>query len=109
MDTFNVGDVCITQNARRAPAINDGTVVVVVGIDRAHVHPYTIRKLSGEPWPVCERGGRLCWGRFETVQAGAHHLRKPDLREGWTDQEAIEQRSLQRMLEESLRREFDAR
>jgi len=100
MNAFNVGDVCITQ--RGQTMICDGSLVVVIAVRPGLDTPYEIRKLSGEPFPVCGRGRRLFFGNFETVLAAEHNLRRPDLREGWTDQEAIEQRSMQRRLERAV-------
>lgn len=97
---FTAGDICITQNGRTM--ICDGSLVVVLAIDPTRVDCYLIRRVDGQPWPVCQRKGQIVFGKFDSVYAWPHNLRKPDLSDGWTDQEAIEQRSMQRALERAI-------
>lgn len=82
MMKFKIGDVCVTQNSRAA-ALNDGLLVVVVGVDPTFVGPdsehapYAIRRLDGQPFAFT-RGldGDLQFYRCSVVQAREKNLRK---------------------------------
>jgi len=102
MDVFKLGDVCITQNGETFGLINDGSTVVMVAIDPSRPDCYHIRKIDGQPFVAARCDGVPTFGNFDGLWACPHHLRKPDLCEGWSDAEAIEQRSLQQQLEAAV-------
>lgn len=105
---FAPGDIAITQNSR-VPALNGGLLVVVTDIHPTWVDhngertPYGIRRIDGQQFVCCTaQTGQLRMPGGAHVYAREDQLAKPDLREGWTDQEAIEQRDMQRAMEAAL-------
>lgn len=106
---FAPGDIATTTNSR-VPALNGGLLVVVTDIHPTRVDhngertPYGIRRIDGQRF-VCSsdpRTGQLRMPGDVHVYAREDQLVKPDLREGWTDQEAIEQRGMQRAMEAAM-------
>lgn len=103
---FSPGDITRTTNSR-VPALNTPALVVVVSVDptrrdyRGVPTPYEIRRVDGQRFACSSnvRTGHLSIPGTQTTCAREDQLVKPDLREGWTDQEAIEQRALQRAME----------
>lgn len=53
---FRVGDVCITQNCK-APLLNNGQKVLIVGINATRDDPYFIVRVDGQPHPSTKSSG----------------------------------------------------
>jgi len=81
---FRIGDICITQNSK-APEVNNGQVVVIVGINPGFVgkdgveEPYVIQRVDGRPHAVItdRESGALKWYRASTASCQERKLRKP--------------------------------
>jgi hypothetical protein len=78
MRKHQVGDICVTVNTKH-PAINDGVLVVIVGIDNSSMGfknettPYLIRRVDGQVFgsTTSIRTGKQHWARcYEAFCAG---------------------------------------
>jgi len=78
MRKHQVGDICVTVNTKH-PAINDGVLVVIVGIDSSLMAfkdgttPYLIRRVDGQVMgsTTSSTTGKQHWGRcYEAFCAG---------------------------------------
>lgn len=105
---FTPGDLALTTGSV-APLLNDGALVIVLEVAPTRLDwagrntPYFIRRVDGQAFPLT-RGdtGERRWYSSALVWCRRDQLLRPDLREGWSDTEAIEQRNIQRQLEAAL-------
>jgi hypothetical protein len=76
MKPLKVGDLCVTVNTKY-PAMNDGLLVVIVGINprSQQATPYQIRRVDGQPFPLL---GGMNWFRFTTAKCHRSKLKPID-------------------------------
>jgi hypothetical protein len=76
-----VGDLCLTCNSENSPR-NNGLLVLIVEILRSSggrlaAHPYRIRRIDGQPFPVLGGRGRpMHRDVFTLALTRARHLRR---------------------------------
>jgi len=82
---LKVGDVCVTVNTR-LPAINDGVLVVIVGVNhtirsyRGEAAPYSIRRVDGQALGSTNDKvtGKLSWSKCTTAWCAGYKLKRVD-------------------------------
>ncbi len=76
---LQAGDLCVTQNAKAA-AVNNGLLVVVLGIDLTRTDGciYRIRRVDGQPFPNIINADGPVWFKDLECWAARHKLRRVD-------------------------------
>jgi hypothetical protein len=79
MKSLQVGDLCVTQNAKCA-AVNNGLLVVVLEINLARTDdcPYLIRRVDGQAFPHIINADGPVWFKETECWAARHKLRRVD-------------------------------